>query len=49
MQTELYLDIPDEIRLIGENMSGRSAASLTEKGLEMFLKAFDYRVVEIDA
>jgi hypothetical protein len=49
MQTELYLDIPDEIMLIGENMSGRSAASLTEKGLEMFLKAFDYRVVEIDA
>jgi len=49
MQTELYLDIPDKIRLIGENMSGRSAASLTEKGLEMFLKAFDYRVVEIDA
>ena len=48
MQTELYLDIPDEIRLIGENMSGRSAASLTDKGLRMFLKAFDYWVVEID-
>lgn len=48
MQTELYLDIPDEIRLIGENMSGRSAASLTDKGLRMFLEAFDYRVVEID-
>jgi hypothetical protein len=49
MQTELYLDIPEEIRLIGENMSGRSAASLTDKGLEMFLKAFDYRIIEIDA
>jgi len=45
MQTELYLDIPEEIRLIGENMSGRSAASLTDKGLRMFLEAFDYRVV----
>jgi hypothetical protein len=48
MQTELYLDIPEEIRSIGENMSGRSAASLTDKGLRMFLEAFDYRVVEID-
>jgi hypothetical protein len=48
MQTELYLKIPDKIRLIGENMSGRSATSLTDKGLEMFLKAFDYRVVETD-
>jgi hypothetical protein len=46
MQTELYLDIPDEIRLIGENMNGRSAASLTEKGLALFLKAFDYRVID---
>jgi hypothetical protein len=48
MQTELYLKMPDEIRLIGENMSGRSAASLTEEGLRMFLEAFDYRVIEID-
>lgn len=48
MQTELYLEIPEEIRLIGENMSGRSAASLTDKGLRMFLEAFDYRVIEID-
>ncbi len=48
MQTELYLDIPDEIRLIGKDMNGRSAASLTEKGLELFLKAFDYRVIQTD-
>ncbi|MBD1995226.1 caspase family protein [Leptolyngbya sp. FACHB-541] len=48
MQTELYLDIPDKIRLISENMIGRSAASLTDEGLRMFLKAFDYRVIEID-
>jgi hypothetical protein len=48
MQTELYLEIPEEIRLIGEKMNGRSAASLTDKGLRMFLEAFDYRVVEID-
>jgi len=49
MQTELYLDIPDEIRLIGENMSGRSAANLTDKGLRMFLEAFDYRIIETDS
>lgn len=49
MQTELYLEIPEEIRLIGENMSGRSAASLTDKGLKMFLEAFDYQVIEIDS
>ena len=48
MQTELYLEIPEAIRLIGENMNGRSAASLTDKGLRMFLKAFDYRIVETD-
>lgn len=46
MQTELYLEIPEKIRLIGENMSGRSAASLTDKGLRMFLEAFDYQVIE---
>jgi len=49
MQTELYLDIPDKIRLIGENMSGRSAANLTDKGLRMFLEAFDYRIIETDS
>jgi hypothetical protein len=48
MQTELYLEIPEAIRLIGENMNGRSAASLTNKGLRIFLKAFNYRVVETD-
>lgn len=48
MQTELYLEIPEKIRLIGENMSGRSAASLTDKGLRMFLEAFDYQVIETD-
>jgi hypothetical protein len=48
MQTELYLEIPEKIRLIGENMSGRSSANLTDKGLRMFLEAFDYRVIETD-
>ncbi len=45
MQTELYLDIPEEIRQIGDNISGRSATNLTEEGLEMFLEAFDYRII----
>lgn len=49
MQTELYLEIPEEIRLIGEHINGRSAASLTDKGLEMFLKAFDYQIIETDS
>jgi Caspase domain len=48
MQTELYLDVPEEIRLIGKNMNGRSVSSLTDKGLEMFLKTFHYRIVEIE-
>lgn len=47
MQTELYLEIPEKIRQIGENMLGRSAVNLTDKGLEMFIEAFDYQVVEI--
>ncbi len=49
MQSELYLDIPEEIRIIGENMTGRSAAGLTDKGLRMFLKVFDYRIIESGA
>ncbi|MGD1702231.1 hypothetical protein [Dapis sp. BLCC M229] len=48
MQTELYLKIPEHIRRIGENITGRSATSLTQKGLEMFLKAFDYQVIQTD-
>jgi len=46
MQTERYLKIPERIQLIAEKTSGRSTASLTKKGLEMFLEAFDYRVIE---
>jgi hypothetical protein len=49
MQSELYLDIPEEIRIIGENMTGRSAAGLTDKGLRMFLEVFDYRIIESSA
>lgn len=49
MQTERYLDIPDSIRLISEKMSGRSATSLTSKGFEMFIEAFDYKIIEIDS
>lgn len=49
MQTELYLEIPEGIRLIGENINGRSATSLTDKGLKMFLKAFDYQIIETDS
>jgi hypothetical protein len=48
MQTELYLKIPKLIRRIAEETSGRSIASLTKEGLEMFLEAFDYRVIETD-
>ncbi len=48
MQTELYLEIPEHIRRIGENITGRSATSLTQKGLEMFLEAFDYQVIQTD-
>jgi len=48
MQTELYLKIPEEIRLIGEHITGRSAANLTDKGLRMFLEAFNYQVIETD-
>lgn len=49
MQTELYLEIPDQIRQISEHMNGRSAASLTPKGLELFMQAFEYQVVDIEA
>jgi Caspase domain len=48
MQTEKYLEIPESIRLIGEKTSGRSAASLTNEGLEMFLEAFNYQVIKTD-
>ncbi len=46
MQTELYLNIPETIQQIGKMTSGRSASSLTNKGLDMFLKVFDYYTVE---
>jgi len=45
MQTERYLEIPEKIRLIGKNVSGRSAASLTDEGAHMFIEAFGYQVV----
>ncbi|WP_333875015.1 hypothetical protein [Methylobacter sp.] len=49
MQTELYLEIPESIRQIGKMTSGRSASSLTEEGLTMFLETFDYRIVETNS
>lgn len=48
MQTEQYLQIPDTIRRIGEETNGRSAASLTREGLEMFRGVFDYRIIETE-
>lgn len=49
MQTERHLEIPEKIRLISNNTTGRSAASLTRKGAEMFLKAFEYKVIKTNA
>ena len=44
MQTEQYLEIPETIRQIGANTRGRSATSLMDKGVEMFLDVFNYRI-----
>ena len=47
-KTEKYLAIPKEIRAICDEVAGRSAANLTNKGLELFLEAFDYQITETD-
>lgn len=47
MQTEKYLQIPESILQISEHTSGRSAASITNEGLELFLEAFDYKVCSV--
>lgn len=44
MKTELHLKIPSKIRLMGESVSGRSAASLTDRGIKTFIDFFDYRI-----
>jgi hypothetical protein len=48
-QTELYLKLPENIRQIGQNTGGKSAASLTQNGLQIFLEAFDYKILEVKA
>ena len=47
MNSELYLEIPENIRRIGESITGRSSACLSNDGLEMFLSAFNYSIREI--
>ncbi len=49
MHSERYLGIPDEIREISENISGRSAANLSKEGLEFFIRVFNYNIVDLSS
>ena len=47
MQTEHYLEVPEEIRNLGQHVGGRSAASFDEAGVDEFARAFGYRIIDL--
>lgn len=45
LKTEKHLNLPNNIQEICTEVGGRSASNLTEKGIEVFLEIFNYKII----